>query len=431
MKKIYLIDGNSLIYRMFFALPEFSTSKWKWVNALFWVAKFFTGQLIKESPDYLIFVRDAKGKNFRHDLYADYKATRDRMPDNLRAQLDDINAMIQTMDLKIIEESWYEADDVIASLAKKYKKDYEIYILSWDKDLYRLVEDQVKIYDTLKKKIFWRKETREKFEIDAEFVSDYLAIVGDSSDNIPWISWIGPKKAVVLINTFGSLEDIYKAIEKQEWWEALDISDEAKKVLSGKTLEKIVNGKEIAFLSKKLATLDESVDLSHFSLDDFIFHEEKIFSSKVKDFFREFEFFSLIGEEKKENEKTWKDLKKKVQIIAEDTDLKALEKKIEKYEKIVLDTETTSLQAEKAELVGVSLYLDEENLFYINAFHKWQKVSYKALKEFLEKLLASDKMIIGHNLKYDLEIIQYFFKKEWNNNHHDTDKTPLQSSLFD
>jgi DNA polymerase I len=393
---------------MFFALPEFSTSAWKIVNATYWIAKFFTHQLIQESPDYLIFIRDAKGKNFRHEIYEDYKATRDRMPDNLREQLQDINTMVETMGLKVIEESGYEADDIIGTMAKKYSKDYEIYILTGDKDLYALVNEKVKIYDTLKKKIFWLKETKEKFEIEACFVSDYLAIVGDTSDNIPWISWIWPKKAVVLINDFWSLENIYEAIDKLDAWEILEMSEEIKKTLSGKTWEKIREGKEIAFLSKRLATLDTSVDLSHFHLDDFVFHRDKIFSPEVKKLFKEFEFYSLIEWEKNEDVQKWENLWLTVKIVGDDEWLKILEEKMKNYEEIILDTETTSLNTMQAELVWVSIFLDEDHIFYINFLHHGQKVSKREGKEFLKKLLESDKKIIGHNLKYDLEIIENF-----------------------
>jgi len=191
MKKIYLIDWNSFIYRMFFALPEFATKDWKIVNAIFGMAKFFVWQLINENPDYIIFIKDAKWENFRHKLYSDYKATRDRMPDNLRSQIDDIEKMIWLMRVPIIEISGYEADDVIWTLAVKLWKnsDYEIDILTWDKDLYSLVSENVKIYDTMKKKKFGPFETKEKFGIESNMIIDYLAIVWDKADNIPGIDW--------------------------------------------------------------------------------------------------------------------------------------------------------------------------------------------------------------------------------------------------
>lgn len=154
------------------------------------MAKFFVGQLIKEKPDYLVFIKDAKGDNFRHELYSEYKATRERMPDNLRSQISMIEDMIKTMNIDIIEIPGYEADDVIATLAEKLKleNDNEIYILSGDKDLYALVDEQVKIYDTQRKKISGPDETFEKFGVPASCVRDYLAICGDSSDNIPGIA---------------------------------------------------------------------------------------------------------------------------------------------------------------------------------------------------------------------------------------------------
>jgi len=243
-KKIYLIDGNSFIYRMFFALPEFSTSSGKLVNATFGMAKFFTGQLVSENPDYLVFIRDAKGDNFRHEMYSEYKATRERMPDNLRDQLDDIDTMIRAMDVEIVERTGFEADDLIGALAEKLGKDKnnEVYILSGDKDLYALIKDNVYIYDTMKKKIFQREETIEKFGVPPECVRDYLAICGDSSDNIPGISGIGPKKAQVILNEFGTLENFYAAIEELEKnpEKISDFSEETQKLLKGKTLEKFI-----------------------------------------------------------------------------------------------------------------------------------------------------------------------------------------------
>jgi len=116
-RKIYLIDGNNFIYRMFFGVPEFATKDGKIVNAIFGMAKFFVNQLVKEDPDYIFFVKDAKGPTFRDEIYSEYKATRDRMPDNLRTQMQDIVDMIALMDVPMIEEPGFEADDVIGTLA--------------------------------------------------------------------------------------------------------------------------------------------------------------------------------------------------------------------------------------------------------------------------------------------------------------------------
>lgn len=388
------------------------------------MAKFFMGQLVSENPDYLVFIRDAKGDNFRHELYSEYKATRERMPDNLRDQLVDIETMIRAMNIDIIERTWFEADDLIGALAVDLGKDKnnEIYILSGDKDLYALIQDNVYIYDTMKKKIFQREETIEKFGVPPECVRDYLAICGDSSDNIPGISWIGPKKAEVLLKEFWSVDALYEAIDALgEIYETL--SEEAQKILKGKTLEKFIAGRESAFLSQKLATLACDMDISDFKLEDFYFSSERIMTPAVQVFFREHEFFSLIWESKKEL-KTWKDTGLSVKVIATDEDLGTLEKSMVFVPEVVLDTETTSLDIQQAELVGVSLYLDEKNIYYINRMHGWSQVSDTALKSFIQRLLSSDKLIIGHNLKYDLEILETFLLTSSGK------KTQWQETLF-
>ncbi len=449
-KKIYLVDWNSFIYRMFFALPEFSTKDWKIVNAIFWMAKFFVWQLTKENPDYLVFIVDAKWKNFRHKIFEEYKATRDKMPDNLKDQIGDILAMIKNMWIKIVEISWYEADDVIWTLTEKLWKTpppsgtplekgrkymYEIDILTWDKDLYSLVSENVKIYDTMKAKKFGLEETKEKFWVEANMIIDYLAIVWDKADNIPWIEGFWPKKAVDLINIIWKVEKIYDFIEKnsfeensekekkekliEDFWE-----ENAKKINSifkWKTFEKLINSKENAYLSKKLATLEKNVELENFNLEDYKFEKENLKNEKVLEIFEKFEFSSLIPEKIK-NLKKWENLWLKVQIVDDDEKLEKLLEKItpplsgtplekgrkEEYEKIFLDTETTSLNIKEAKLVWISIFLDEENIFYINRMHKWKKINDEKLLDFLEKLFKMDKLIIWHNIKYDLEILELF-----------------------
>jgi len=458
-KKIYLVDWNSFIYRMFFGLPEFSTKDWKIVNAIFGMAKFFVVQLVKENPDYLIFIKDAKWKNFRHDLYEDYKATRDRMPDNLRDQIGDIEHIINKMWVDIIEIPWYEADDVIWTLATKYSwnKDYEIDILTWDKDLYSLVSENVCIYDTMKKKKFWQEETREKFGVDANMVVDYLSIVWDKSDNIPWIDWFWPKKAVDLINIIGWVEEIYKFALKPSLLTSLPKGEREKisSCFKWKTFEKLISSKENAFLSKRLATLDKNVNLENFDLEKFAFKWSDLLNGEVKEIFKKFEFHSLLWEEKKDLQ-SWKDLNLEVKSITNKQSLEYLFERINnppqsyprvslswaklnspwsfntkggsnknlpldlkegggRIKKIVLDTETTSLDIIEAELVWVSIYLDNNHIYYINRLHNWPKVNDKDLKDFLNKLLDLDILIIGHNIKYDLEIIELFLKWESSN----------------
>lgn len=409
MKKIYLVDGNSFIYRMFFAIPEFKTKDGLFVNALFGMAKFFVWQLTKENPDYLVFIKDAKWDNFRHEIYAEYKATRDRMPDNLRTQISLIEDMITQMWFDIIEIPGCEADDVIGTLATSLGQDKnnDVYILSWDKDLYSLCQTNVKIYDTMKQKIYDYELAKTKFDVNPEHIIDYLSIVWDSSDNIPWVEWFGPKKAVDLINKYGTVEQIFGHIDDEDF------------ILWGKTLDKLKAGKEMAFLSKRLATIKKDIELDNFYLEKYVFDKDSILNDNVKALFKRYEFNSLYQEEKEL--KTWKDLNLKVQIITKDSELETLLEKISQYKKVFFDTETTSLEIMKAQLVWVSIYLDNENIFYINHMHEGEKVSTDSLKDFINKLFSMDIEIIGHNIKYDLEIINNFLIFE--NNSKSQDKT--------
>ena len=444
---------------MFFGLPEFATKDWKIVNAIFGMAKFFVDSLVKQNPDYLIFLKDAKGKNFRHDLYEDYKATRDRMPDNLRTQIADIEKMIKMMWVDIIEVEWYEADDVIWTLAKNLweNKDNDVYILSWDKDLYSLITDNVFVYDTMKRRIFNPEKAEEKFWVKPIMIIDYLAIVWDKADNIPWIDWFWPKKAVDLINIIWSVERIYWFVDSNDF---INISEkEVKSILldkyseedvkkifwcfKWKTFEKLINSRDDAFLSKKLATIELNINLDEhmvtddvawdwviqkkFNLEDFKFKPENYLNDDVKEYFKSLEFFSLIWEQEDIKVKTWWDLWLKVKTIQNKNKLDDLFTKIKSFDKMSLDTETTSLNIIDAELVWVSIYLDDNNIFYINRWHNWDSISDKDLKDFLSKLLELDILIIWHNLKYDLEIIELFLE---NNSSISSANNWLQMSLI-
>ncbi len=443
MKKIYLIDANSFIYRMFYWMPEFKTNFGEVVNAVFWIARFFLEQLKKEKPDYVLFIKDATWENFRHKLDKDYKATRDKMPDNLRSQIPLIEEMIKKMHIPIIEISGVEADDVIGTLAKKYNKnkDYEVDILSGDKDLYSLVSENVKIYDTMKKKKYWPKEVEEKFWIKPEKIIDYLAIVWDKADNIPGIDGFWPSKAVNLINIIWSIEDIYKLIDennfknisekerleilKKKFWE-----ENAKKLFpmfKGKTFEKLLNSRENAFLSKKLATIKTDVKLDNFDLERYKFTPENYLNEDVVELFKKLEFHSLLWEQK-DDLKKWEDLHLNVNIIWDKQWLDNLFEKIKKHKQIIFDTETTSLDIIKAELVGMSIYLDDDNIFYINRLHSWPQINDKDFKDFLKKLFNLNIIFIGHNIKYDLEIIDLFLKK--NELEKKNDNKQKQISLF-
>lgn len=411
MKKIYIVDGNSFVYRNFYAIPEMKTKDWQFVNCVFWMAKFLMWLSKRDKPDFLYMVRDAPWKTFRDELYSEYKANRDKTPDELKSQFPLVNDMIKKMWIPLIEVPWVEADDVIATLALELSQDKEnmIYILSWDKDLFALVRENVIIKDTMKKKDFWIKETVEKFWIEPKFVTDYLSIVWDSSDNIPWIAGFWPKKAVELINSFWTLEEIYENVESLKW----------------KAKEKAIDAREVAFLSKKLATLKADVkhNLTH---KEHHFYDKDLLTEDAKNMLRELEFFSIIGEEEKKLE-TFEDTKLKVKTIKTEKELQSLEKEIEKEKTIFFDTETTNISPFIADLVGISIMFWDDNIFYINVKHEGENPWEKNLKIFLQNILNSDLEIVWHNIKYDLQIVEKFLSESQDSK---VNIEKMQKSLF-
>lgn len=411
MKKIYIVDGNSFVYRMFYAIPPMNSPEWTPVNSVYGMAKFLMWLQFKDKPDYLYMVRDHKWKTFRSEMYSEYKATRDSAPDDLKVQFDIVNEMIRSTWVKVIEIEWYEADDVIGTLATNLskEKDNMVYILSWDKDLYYLVKDNVIIRDTMKKKDFWVEETIEKFWVQPHQINDYLAIVWDKSDNIPGIDGFWPKKAEAVLNTYGSIEELYNNTED----------------FKGKTKEKLINSKENAFLSKKLATLVCDIDLSDLNHDDFKFKWEELVNEKSKELFINLGFKSIIWIKEVEKKlKTFPDLKLKTETITNDKDLDKLFDKLKNESKIYLDTETTDIDSMLAELVWISILTEKEEGYYINVAHNWEQTSTKSTKEFLNKLFDLDIEIIGHNLKYDLKVIENYLKTE------EKEENLPQSTLF-
>lgn len=281
-KTIAIIDGYNLIYRLFFAVPEITLQDGTPVNAVFGLARVLISLYTEDRPDFLIFVLDSK-TNFRRDIYAQYKATRERMPDNLRSQEMIMRELLEAFDITPLQVEGFEADDIIGTLAESLKTnpDHLVNIYSVDKDLYQFVDNNVKMVDTMKKRIMGSEETREKFGVDAKHIVDWLSICGDSSDNIPGIYGFGPKKAESLINAYGTLENIYEHLEE----------------LTGKTKDTLIQYKDQAFLSKQLATICTHVPLADFSLGENAFAGQAFFTPKAIDWLQKYRFNSLLPKE--------------------------------------------------------------------------------------------------------------------------------------
>ncbi len=304
MKTLFIIDAYNLIYRMFYAIPEMHTRSGEVVNAIFGVAKFLKS-LSDEHPTDAIIIATDVGQSFRAKEYSEYKAQRDRMPDNLRSQIDGVFSLFEAAGIQILSQEGYEADDLIGSLVTERSNgwtDYQFVIISSDKDLCQFVRDgHIHIYDAMKQKFMKEKDILEKFGVPVTQVRDYLAIVGDSSDNIPGIAGFGPKKAEELLSKYGTLEWVYAALwmVNGEWWMdgkleySLDSEKFEKSELSAKLKQWLLDNRDNAFLSQKLATIITDLDVTlHLTESDTLrTHVSKL---EYQEILRTYEFRSLL-----------------------------------------------------------------------------------------------------------------------------------------
>lgn len=241
MKKMYLVDVSSMFFRAFFAIRPLTAPSGLPVNAIYGFVSMLVKLLKEEKPDYLVFCYDRKEPSFRKEIYPEYKAHRTEMPEDLGKQIPYIKKFADLMGIPSLEIAPYEADDIIGTLVQLGReKNLEVYIVSGDKDFGQLIQNHVFLYDTMKDHKYDTQGVKEKWGVSPDKFIDYLALVGDTSDNIPGVEGIGPKGAQKLLQDFESLEDIYKNIDK---------------ISSSSLKQKLLNSKEQAFLSKKLVTI--------------------------------------------------------------------------------------------------------------------------------------------------------------------------------
>jgi DNA polymerase-1 len=273
MKKIYLIDVSSMFFRAFFAIRQLTSPKGMPVNAIYGFISMITKLMKEEKPDYMVFCYDRKEPSFRHDMYTEYKAHRSEMPEDLAVQIPYIKQLADIMGIPALEIPSYEADDIIGTLTKVGKKNgVEVVIVSGDKDFGQLIEDGVILYDTMKDHKYTSQGVFEKWGIRPDQFIDYLAIVGDTSDNIPGVKGIGEKGAIKLLEQFKTLEDIYENIDKVE---------------SKSVKQKLIDAKEMALLSKKLVTIATEIPVDH-DLETYKLRPRK--DEELRAYLREFNF---------------------------------------------------------------------------------------------------------------------------------------------
>ena len=394
LKKIFLIDGSSYLYRAFHAMPPLTTSKGLPTGAVKGVTNMLRN-LRKENPDsYYLAIFDAKGKNFRHTIYPDYKANRPPMPMELREQLSPLKEICNAMGMPVIEVPGVEADDVIATLAiEGSNKGMSVVISSLDKDLMQLVKDpMVKMMNTMNKQIYNEAGVEKKFGVKPDQIIDYLALVGDSSDNIPGVSKVGPKTAAKWLNEFNNIEGIVKNAESFTGVVGNNLRD------SIQDLDRNI----------ELVRLKKDVDIK-VTLEELLNAEEN--TEELNKLFVSLEFNTWIQSPKKTKEEPGFVAKKEYQTILTKKDLQVWANKLNKAQTFAVDTETSSLDTMTANLIGISLACDEGEGCYIPIAHSYDKVPQQLDLDDVVRVLGksisnNESKLVGQNLKFDLPILR-------------------------
>jgi DNA polymerase-1 len=397
--RVFLIDGQSYIYRAFYAVRELSTSKGFPTNAIFGFVNMLQRVREEYAPSHLAVVFDAPGKNFRHDLYTGYKARRLAMPEAMRPQIPRIKEVVRAYHIPTLELEGYEADDIIATLATRWEREgAEVVIVSGDKDLMQLVSERVTMLDTMKGERIGIEQVRAKFGVEPARVIDVQGLMGDSTDDIPGIPGVGEKTAIKLIEEWHDLETL--------------LSHTAE--IPGKLGERISAYADLARVSKSLAALRRDVPIA-VSLEDLARTEPD--RQQLKALFTEFEFRRFLADLDAPWESTAEEdpptIAGHYETVRTPQQLEKVLRAVRKAKTFCLDTETTALDPLMAELVGVSLAIEEGKAWYIPVGHHSEdaspQVSRKEVLAVVQTLLEDSHLsMIGQNTKYDIMVLAQY-----------------------
>ncbi len=431
-KKLFLLDAYALIFRAYYAFitrPIYN-SKGLNTSAIYGFVNTIMEVLLKEQPENIAVVFDYPGPNFRHELYPEYKANRDATPEDIKKAIPYIKEILKALNIPVYEIEGYEADDTIGTLAKKAaKKGYQVFMMTPDKDYGQLVDDNIFMYKPRRQgndvDILDTKKILEKFKIEnPRQVIDILGLWGDSSDNIPGAPGVGEKTAQKLISQFGSIENLLENTHQ----------------LKGKQKEKIEQNKEQILLSKKLATIKLDVPVE--------FEEEKTKPGKpdikkLNEIFQELEFNKIFNriidyarlknidvatetpvqkpssnqqldlfasnnvQIPESNQNKLSDIEHKYHLVKTDEELNQLVDILNNSKEICFDTETTSIKAIEADIVGISFSVKENEAYYIHFSNDKTKTKEK-LSLFKPILEDASKLKIGQNIKYDIIVLSHY-----------------------
>lgn len=396
-EKLVLVDGSSYLFRAFHALPSLTTSAGEPTGAIHGVLNMINKLAREEETTHFAVVFDASGKTFRNDIYADYKANRPPMPDELRSQIEPIHDAIRAMGIPLLRVDGVEADDVIGTLCRQAEENgMDVLVSTSDKDLAQLVTERVTLIDTMSNRLMDIAGVEEKFGVAPSQIIDYLALVGDTSDNIPGVPKVGPKTAARWLTDYDSAENL------------IEHADDIK----GKIGESLRDNLDNVRLSRELATIRTDVDLPE---EPAALTRGAPASEELVALYTRFELRSLLaqledapaaGAETVSDEADY-------ETVLDEAGLERWLSALEGADLVALDTETTSLDYMQAELVGISLAVQNGEAAYIPVAHDYpgapdqldRGAVLDALRTFLED---DDRAKVGHHLKYDAHIFRRY-----------------------
>ncbi|MCP4754315.1 MAG: DNA polymerase I [Proteobacteria bacterium] len=420
--QLLLIDGSSYIFRAFYGVrADLKNREGLPTNAVFGFKNMLFQLLKQENPSHCIMVFDKPGPTFRNEIYSEYKANREAAPDDLKVQFEPIYELNRFLNIPIIRRDGVEADDVIGSLARKFSPQIKVVIISGDKDLTQLVTDKVYMLDTMKKKLYTPNIVKEQFGVGPKLIPEYLAMTGDSSDNIPGAVGVGPKTATKLFSRFGSIEEIYRNIDS----------------LKGKQKENIASSKDSVELSLKLTKIRCDLQFDS-ALDDYVRKDPDL--ERLKSFYQEMNFraddFIKLHPEAGGTDTDDSDHRSgkldydSYELVTDRERLDEIRQILLLQKEIVMDLETTSLLSVEAEIVGISFAWEGGNPVYIPVAHTetTPQIHRETALEILRPVFQKrDLRIVGQNIKYEIMVLANY-GIELEGSLHDT---MIQSYLLD
>ncbi|EAC1349433.1 TPA: DNA polymerase I, partial [Campylobacter jejuni] len=383
-------------FRLYYALKGFKNSQGQASGMISGFANFIYNLKNEYKSDYIVFALDSKGKTFRSEIDPNYKQNRTPPPPELLEQIPICIKMIEKMGFISVSQEGYEADDIIASFVKTCEdRDIFVRIITQDKDLYQLIKDgKTSIYSPISKNDYDEAACLEKYGVKPNQIRDFLALCGDSSDNIPGVKGIGAKGAKTLLDEFGSIEGIYENLTL---------------VRNERSRNLLLEGKENAFLSKKLASLYDNLEVQNLIEKATYPDEEPLL--KILEILEHYELNTLLKKLRQNPDNKDKNLGFKATLVQDENKLFEILNTLDKESIIAFDTETTGLDTKEAKIVGFSFCMNENEAFYVPLTHNYlgvgEQISLQSAKKAIEVIF--NHFVIGHNLKYDFKIIQNNF----------------------